>query len=84
MIPFIEKTWFLWWILVTVVFLRWFHLISCHSDETALEAPYEERPATASKEIPSGTASRHFAQERAYAGPPDAELVSRVGLCPRR
>lgn len=28
MIPFIEKTWFLWWTLAVVVILRWFHLMS--------------------------------------------------------
>jgi hypothetical protein len=27
-IPFIEKTWFLWWIVATLVILRWFHLLS--------------------------------------------------------
>jgi len=25
MIPFFEKTWFLWWIFAVVVILRWFH-----------------------------------------------------------
>jgi hypothetical protein len=25
---FIEKTWFLWWMLAIVIGLRWFHLVS--------------------------------------------------------
>jgi len=28
MILFIEKTWFLWWMLAIVVAARWFHLLS--------------------------------------------------------
>jgi hypothetical protein len=27
MIPFMEKTWFLWWMLAIVVIVRWFHLL---------------------------------------------------------
>ncbi len=58
-IPFIEKTWFLWWILATLVILRWFHLFSSHTDDSAVRSTRVERQAcTASDEIPSGTASR--------------------------
>ena len=28
MIPFLEKTWFLWWMLADVVVLCWFHALS--------------------------------------------------------
>jgi hypothetical protein len=34
-ILFIEKTWFLWWTLATILALRWFHL----SISTKMEAP---------------------------------------------
>ena len=61
MIPFFQKTWFLWWILATLVILRWFHLFSSHTHERFLEAASEEEEAsTAAKPIPSGTASRLF------------------------
>lgn len=26
--PFIENTWFLWWIFALVVIFRWFHILS--------------------------------------------------------
>lgn len=35
MILLIEKTWFLWWIVATLLALRWFHL----SARTKMEAP---------------------------------------------
>ena len=35
MILFIEKTWLLWWMLATILTLRWFHL----SIRTKMEAP---------------------------------------------
>jgi hypothetical protein len=38
-IVFLQKTWFLWWILATLVILRWFHLFSSRTDdEGAFEA----------------------------------------------
>ncbi len=42
MIPFFEKTWFLWWILATLVILRWFHLLSSPTYERFLEAGARE------------------------------------------
>ena len=58
-IPFIEKTWFFWWILSTLSILRWFHLFSSHIDDSAVRSTRVERKAgTASDEIQSGTASR--------------------------
>jgi hypothetical protein len=62
MIVFIQKTWFLWWVLATLVILRWFHLFSSRTDEWAFEAADsgEEEVATASNQIPSGTATRLF------------------------
>ncbi len=61
-IPFIEKTWFLWWILAilaTLAILCWFHLFSSRTDDSAIEVPAssEEQVCTASDQIPSGTAS---------------------------
>ena len=38
-ISFIEKTWFMWWILMVLVVLRWFQLFSVDVDETAFEVP---------------------------------------------
>lgn len=59
-IPFIEKTWFMWWILATLAILRWFHLFSSRTDDSAIEVPAssEARGCIASDQIPSGTASR--------------------------
>ena len=47
MIPFMEKTWFLWWLLATVVILRWFHLLSSRA---TLEA--SKQTSTPRKESP--------------------------------
>jgi hypothetical protein len=48
-IPFFQKTWFLWWILATFIILRWFHLSSVRTEEEAREVPdsSEERPSAA-------------------------------------
>jgi hypothetical protein len=58
-IPFIQKTWFLWWILATLSILRWFHLFSSrtHRVRESTDSAEEEASAT-SKQIPSGTVSR--------------------------
>ena len=60
MIPFIQKTWFLWWILATLLILQWFHLFSSRTVERALEAAdsAREEASTVSKQIPSEVASR--------------------------
>jgi hypothetical protein len=60
-ILFLQKTWFMWWILATLVILRWFHLFSsCADDEGAFEAAdsVKEEVSTGSKHVPSGTTSR--------------------------
>jgi len=51
-IPFIQKTWFLWWILATLFILRWFHLFSSDPDEGSLEVPEsgEGKAVTASNQ----------------------------------
>jgi hypothetical protein len=45
-ILFIEKTWFLWWMLAIVVAMRWFHLLSAKkmqsADLSASEAQEQE------------------------------------------
>ncbi len=58
-IPFMEKTWFLWWILATSVILRWFYLFSSRTDDSAIEVPAfnEDQGCTTSVQIPSGTTS---------------------------
>lgn len=54
MIVFLQKTWFLWWILATLFILLWFHRFSSQPEERALEAVdsgEEEEAVTASNEI---------------------------------
>ncbi len=46
MIPFIEKTWFLWWTFATLAILRWFHVISCHTEQEGLERPCPDKHAS--------------------------------------
>jgi hypothetical protein len=58
-ISFIEKTWFVWWILAILFILRWFNVFLSDADEEiAFEAvePAKGKSAGASKQIPSGTA----------------------------
>jgi hypothetical protein len=62
-IPFIEKTWFVWWIFATLAVLRWFHLLSSgRGDEGAYESDNsaEEKSCAGPKQIPSGSASSLF------------------------
>jgi hypothetical protein len=37
MILFLQKTWFVWWILANLFILRWFYVFSSHPDERFLE-----------------------------------------------
>jgi hypothetical protein len=46
-IPFIEKTWFLWWIFAALVILRWFYLFSLDSEETFDPSASDEEQAAA-------------------------------------
>lgn len=54
MIVFLEKIWFLWWILATLIILRWFHLFSSKEDEAVLEAVHsaEEKLLRSRKGFP--------------------------------
>lgn len=46
MIPFIEKTWFLWWLVATLIILRWFHLFASRMDDDgAFEAADSRKKA---------------------------------------
>jgi hypothetical protein len=54
-IPFMEETWFVWWIIAVVVILRWFHLSSLSRTETA-EMPASEEPEDTTTSIVSGPA----------------------------
>jgi hypothetical protein len=58
-IVFLQKTWFLWWILATLFILRWFHLFAFRTDdERAFEEPDSAKEKSAgSNRIPSGAAS---------------------------
>jgi len=46
-ILFIEKTWFLWWMLAIIIVLRWFHVASANPKVEGLDAlaPEEEEEA---------------------------------------
>jgi hypothetical protein len=47
MIPFLEKTWPLWWMFAAVVILRWFHVLSADSASDADDTVNcEEREST--------------------------------------
>ena len=55
-IPFFEKTWFLWWIFAIFVILRWFHLFSSQTPEGEVLAIRVERSTCGpSEQIASGT-----------------------------
>jgi hypothetical protein len=45
-ILFIEKTWFLWWMLSNVIAVRWFHILSVRAK---LESPEAQDSATEEK-----------------------------------
>jgi hypothetical protein len=57
-VPFFQKTCFFWWILATLIILRWFHLFaSSADDEGAFEtADSPEEASASSKQIQSGSA----------------------------
>jgi hypothetical protein len=61
-IRFLQKTWFFWWLLATLVILRWFQLSSSRADE---KDPGEgdsakEEASAASTQVPAGTTNRQF------------------------
>lgn len=60
MISFIEKTWFLWWIVATLMILRWFHLFSsgAESDRDASALDEEQAAAILAGQRPSGRVNR--------------------------
>lgn len=59
MIPFIEKTWFFWWILAALAILRWFHMFSSATDGRAVrDTSVEQDACKTSDDFLSGTASR--------------------------
>jgi hypothetical protein len=33
MLPFVKETWFLWWMLVILLIVRWFHVVSAPADQ---------------------------------------------------
>jgi hypothetical protein len=51
-IVFIQRTWFIWWILATVFILRWFHLFSHRTTVSALELPDLDQEETTHHQIP--------------------------------
>ena len=42
MIPFLEQTWFLWWLVAIFVILRWFHQMSENDQVEAGESLVKE------------------------------------------
>jgi hypothetical protein len=68
-IPFIEQTWFLWWIFATLAILRWLHVISAHSAQEAPEvsAPTEaEAPVGLGRGPSRNRKTPRFGSEHAY------------------
>lgn len=57
MIPFIEKTWFLWWVVAVSIILRWFHLLSTTAENAPEAFASEEEQAKAMASSPPSTAS---------------------------
>jgi hypothetical protein len=39
MIPFMEKTWLMWWMLAVIVIVRWFHLLQATADVEGSDVP---------------------------------------------
>jgi len=55
-ILFLERTWFLWWIVAIILILRWFHLFSCNAGATRdTPAANQGHNALASDLFPSGS-----------------------------
>jgi hypothetical protein len=51
-IPFIEKTWFLWWFIAVIAIVRWFQLFSATTDVGLPASPpsvQEETPVRSSE-----------------------------------
>jgi hypothetical protein len=65
MISFIAKTWWLWWMLATVVAVRWFHLLS--------EANQMEPAETLAPEVVCAQRQLHLLQSRSLALPPSCK-----------
>jgi hypothetical protein len=59
-IAFIERTWFLWWMVAVIVILRSSHLFSSNSEIAldGLASGQEEDPAHASDRLTSGSPNR--------------------------
>ena len=58
-ISFIEKTWYMWWMLAVLVILRWFQLFSSEAGgDHVVSSPNDEQvAAAASLPLPSGGVS---------------------------
>jgi hypothetical protein len=56
-IAFIEQTWFLWWILATLIILRWFHLFSSNAEGDRDAPSLDEEQAAAIASGPRGSGS---------------------------
>jgi hypothetical protein len=70
-ILFLQKAWYLCWILAILVILRWFHLFSSRMHEKVLEAneSAKEEASTTSRQIPLGSASSSiYLRQNACAG----------------
>jgi len=52
-IGFIEKTWFLWWILAILAILRWFNAVAVQAGET------DDHETSASADAPPAMDLRH-------------------------
>jgi hypothetical protein len=63
-ISFIEKTWFLWWILATLVILRWFQMFSS-TPKIGPEPSASDKEQTAA--IASGSVGSASVNDRPFA-----------------
>ena len=68
MIPFIQKAWFLWWILATLLILRWFRLFASRTDD---EGAFET--ADSAKGKPSKGSNRFRREPQAVYLPESRE-----------
>ncbi len=66
MIPFIEKTWFFWWILATLAILRWLHVNSCQAEHEGSDSTMASEEATPDRRPPRTGRTPRFGSEHAY------------------
>lgn len=67
MIPFMEKTWLLWWMLAIVVVMRWFHLLQTTAKSEGFDAPApvpQESRSNSGSEVATAKPTQSFTPRR--------------------